>query len=239
MTADEREQPEDEVRARFPEEARDTAIEILRAMFAAGLTYEVEHVPTGLLLHVVLRMPAPAPEPAAREPGEDREDEPVPEAEDEDEADPDQGSLGYFPTARRIVGSSLWISKSSDAFKLVSFILNVATDPMNAHPGEVRMTGRTLAHALALPFERSEAAVAELLAPDPDSHSKLRDGAVLAPLKQHGEVFGYRMVNFDTYHPGLREQRAAAKAARKEAARKGGRARGAQQTANANRQKRR
>lgn len=130
-------------------------------------------------------------------------------------APPDQDVLSWFRVARRITRSSFWIRASSDAVKMLLFVLEEAQDPTNPHPGEVRMVGAALAHAVALPRERSDAALQEMLGPDAESLSGALGGAVLEPLTEDGRVIGYRLVNFDAYNPGAIENGAQARARRR------------------------
>jgi hypothetical protein len=124
----------------------------------------------------------------------------------------DPESHGWFRLSRRLVSSSRWVKGSPAAVKLLVYLVERATNPMNPTPGDVLECGAVLAHNVAMSEELTAAALAELLGPDVDSRSKRAGGAVLEPLTMAGSVVGYRLVNFEEHNPGDMERGAARRA---------------------------
>src|SRR5512135_3013198 len=89
---------------------------------------------------------------------------------------------GWFRVSRKLVHSSRWFNGTPDAVKLMIFLLERASDPMNAWPGDVFMVGAPLAAGAAIPQKACDKAVMELMGEDPDSQSQKKRGAFIEPL---------------------------------------------------------
>lgn len=82
-------------------------------------------------------------------------------------------------------------------FKVLLFLLAEAQALDNPHPGEVRMGPTVIAGQCNLPLEDVRAALASLEAIDDESQTRA-DKRTIEALPDGG---GYRLVNFELYHP--------------------------------------
>lgn len=127
--------------------------------------------------------------------------------------EPTVGDEGWFPVSRRIVRSSRWFREAPETIKLLFFVIEYATNPMNPVPGTILLGLSAVAAMSGLPAEKAEMALASLCAADSESRSKENNGAVLDRIDG-----GYRLVNFDMYNPGLIEKSAVKRKERRERA---------------------
>lgn len=125
---------------------------------------------------------------------------------------------GWFKVSRRLFESSRWHRDSAEALKVLVFLIGKAQDPMNLEPGVIHMGETAIAAQTSLPLPSVRAALAALAAADPESRTRRDDGCTIERLEDGS---GYRLVNFDEYHPGEQERAEA----RREKARKAANAR--------------
>lgn len=119
------------------------------------------------------------------------------------EVEYEPGLFGHFNVSRKLVSSSRWVRGSPAAIKLMVYMLERASNPMNPYPGDIRETGNALAHFSGMkdPPGLCEAALSELLAKDPESQGGKSGGAFLEELTSDGRLVGYRVLNFAEYNP--------------------------------------
>lgn len=114
--------------------------------------------------------------------------------------------FGWFKVSRRLIGSSRWASSKHSTIKLMIYMLERASHPMNPYPGDVREVGQQLAWGAGLDISDYGEAISELLAADKESQSGKGNGAFLEELTCEGRVVGYRVLNFTEYNPGIVER---------------------------------
>jgi hypothetical protein len=118
----------------------------------------------------------------------------------------DPSAEGFFKVSRRFTSSSRWFTCSPWAVKLMVYMLDWGSNPMNPHIGDVMQTGPALAAKAGIPHDHIDAAVKELLGEDRASQSQKKSGAFIEELTRQGKIVGFRILNFDEYNPGARER---------------------------------
>ncbi len=111
--------------------------------------------------------------------------------------------IGWFKVSRRILKSSRWWREPPATFKVLMFLLAEAQAIENPSPGEVHMGPTAIAGACGLVVGDVEAALKALASHDLESQTR-SDKRTIEELPDGG---GYRLVNYDTYHPGARKTR--------------------------------
>lgn len=114
--------------------------------------------------------------------------------------------LGWFPISRRFVGSSRWVQGSHLEVRLIVYLLERASHPMNPKPGDVMETIPTIARHNGVSEAEATEAMNKLLGPDEYSQSQEAEGAFIVPLTREGRIVGYRVVNFHKFNPYAQEK---------------------------------
>jgi hypothetical protein len=113
---------------------------------------------------------------------------------------------GWFPVSRRFTNSSRWIRSTPQAIKIMVYLLEKASNPMNPHIGDILETVPVIAAGTKLSEQEVTEAISDLCGPDECSQGQALNGAFLETLTRGGNVVGWRVVNFDLYNPGVRER---------------------------------
>jgi hypothetical protein len=113
--------------------------------------------------------------------------------------------FGWFPLSRRLVASSIWFGPA-ETLKVLIYMIERATNPMNPYPGDVIGCGEPLARSIGITEAELDQALNVLCGPDEASHSQANAGARLEPLTISGKVIGYRLINFGDYNDGAIER---------------------------------
>lgn len=129
--------------------------------------------------------------------------------------------IGWFKISRRVRKSSVWWKSPPATFKVLMFMLDEAQALDNTCPGEVHMSPTVIAGLCNLPLSDVEEAIEILSAEDEASHTR-EDKRTLEALPDGA---GYRLVNFDRYHPEAAGRRGAAAVKRHIRAKKAAKAR--------------
>lgn len=122
---------------------------------------------------------------------------------------------GWFPVSRRFVGSSRWSLSDPTTIKVMIYLLERASNPMNPYPGDVREGMTQIGFGACINPEECETALKDLLNPDVESQSGKSNGAFLEELTCDLRVVGYRILNFQEYNPAAVERGAAKLAERR------------------------
>lgn len=113
--------------------------------------------------------------------------------------------IGWFKVSRRVRRSSVWWKCPPPTFKVLMLLLDEAQSIDNMTPGEIHMGPTVIAGQCGLPLEVVNEALAALSREDPESQTR-EDKRTIEELPEGG---GYRLVNFDRYHPEAAGRRGA------------------------------
>lgn len=110
---------------------------------------------------------------------------------------------GWFKVSRRIFDSSRWFGEPPETVKLLFFLIGHAQDPMNPEPGTVRISDVGLASRTGLSVEKVTESIDRLCSDDPSSRSSPETGGHRQTCER--VPGGVRLLNFDLYSPGLKD----------------------------------